>query len=71
MTELIGRTPAGYASVRLDARRDNTRARKFYERLGFRPEREVRRAYADGTDAIRYSVALDDLRSALQHVRGP
>ncbi|HLZ29196.1 MAG TPA: GNAT family N-acetyltransferase [Chloroflexota bacterium] len=68
MAELIRRTPPGYALVRLDARRDNTRARRFYERLGFRPEGEVRRAYADGTDAIRYSTRLDALRDALADV---
>jgi ribosomal-protein-alanine N-acetyltransferase len=65
MAELVRRTPPAYALVRLEARRDNTRARRFYERLGFRQEREIRRAYADGTDAIRYSTSLDALRDAL------
>jgi ribosomal protein S18 acetylase RimI-like enzyme len=65
MTELIGRTPPAYTVVRLDARRDNSRARRFYEQLGFRQEREVRRAYADGTDAIRYRIGLDELRRTL------
>jgi [ribosomal protein S18]-alanine N-acetyltransferase len=71
MAELIRRTPPAFASVRLDARRDNTRARRFYERLGFRQEREVRHAYADGTDAIRYGTRLDELRVALGQDRGP
>ena len=71
MAELIQRTPPTFAVVRLDARRDNARARRFYERLGFRQEGEVRRAYADGTDAIRYSIRLDELRDALRHVGGP
>jgi ribosomal protein S18 acetylase RimI-like enzyme len=66
MAELVRRTPARYQSVQLDARRDNPRARRFYEQLGFRVEREVRRAYADGTDAIRYRVDLDELRAALE-----
>jgi ribosomal protein S18 acetylase RimI-like enzyme len=71
MTELIERTPPTFGVVRLDARRDNTRARRFYERLGFEQAGEVRRAYADGTDAIRYSTRLDALRDALRQVREP
>lgn len=71
MAELIRRTPPAYAFVTLDARRDNMRARRFYERLGFRQEREVRRAYADGTDAIRYRTSLDELRAVLQQGGGP
>jgi [ribosomal protein S18]-alanine N-acetyltransferase len=70
MAGLVRRTPAAYTFVRLDSRRDNTRARRFYERLGFRQEREVRRAYADGTDAIRYRASLDELRAALHQVGG-
>jgi len=70
MAGLIGRTPAAYSFVRLDARRDNTRARRFYERLGFRPEREIRRAYADGTDAIRYRMNMDELRDVLGRIGG-
>jgi ribosomal protein S18 acetylase RimI-like enzyme len=65
MAELIERTPLACTFVRLDARRDNTRARQFYERLGFRQEREIRRAYADGTDAIRYGASRAELRAAL------
>jgi [ribosomal protein S18]-alanine N-acetyltransferase len=70
MAELIRRTPATYSFVRLDARRDNARARRFYERLGFRQEREVRRAYADGTDAIRYRASMAELRAALPRIGG-
>jgi|SRR5579859_3886165 len=65
MAALLGRTPPACTFVRLDARRDNARARRFYERLGFHQEREVRRAYADGTDAIRYGTTREELRSAL------
>ena len=53
MAELVRRTPPAYTLVRLDARRDNARARRFYERLGFRQEREIRRAYADAPTRIR------------------
>jgi len=51
--------------------KDMQRARRFYERLGFRQEREVRHGYADGTDGIRYSVGLDALRDALESPGGP
>jgi ribosomal protein S18 acetylase RimI-like enzyme len=71
MAELVRRTPSTFSRVELDARRDNLRARRFYERLGFRQEREIRRAYADGTDAIRYRTRLDELRRALERVGGP
>ena len=63
--ELLQRTPAIYHQVGLDVRRDNVRARRFYERLGFHPVREIPNGYADGTDAIRYQVSLDELRHAL------
>ncbi|MGI9147954.1 MAG: GNAT family N-acetyltransferase [Chloroflexota bacterium] len=66
MAELVRRTPAAYTRVGLDARRDNLRARRFYQRLGFRQEREIPRAYADGTAAIRYDMRVDDLRQALR-----
>ena len=65
MAALVQRTPATYRQVGLDVRRDNLRARRFYERLGFRPVREIPHGYADGTDAIRYQVSLDRLRRAL------
>ncbi|MDQ6674852.1 MAG: GNAT family N-acetyltransferase [Chloroflexota bacterium] len=65
MAELVRRTPAGCTLVELYARRDNLRARRFYARLGFRQEREIRRAYADGEDAIRYATSLEELRNAL------
>ncbi len=71
LAELADRTPPAFTSVSLDARRDNQRARRFYQRLGFRQEREVRRAYADGTDAIRYRIRLDNLRAALRDGRSP
>jgi ribosomal-protein-alanine N-acetyltransferase len=71
MAELVRRTPPTFRGVDLDARRDNLRARRFYERLGFRQEREIRRAYADGTDAIRYRTSLDELRAMLGQVGGP
>jgi ribosomal protein S18 acetylase RimI-like enzyme len=71
MAALIRRTPPAYTVVTLDARRDNPRARGFYERLGFRQEREIRHAYADGTDAIRYRTSLDELRIALEQAGGP
>lgn len=71
MAELIQRTPLTFKVVRLDARRDNARARRFYERLGFEQTGEVRHAYADGADAIRYSTGLDALRAALGQVPGP
>src|SRR5438132_1403245 len=66
MAELVQRTPATYHQVGLDVRRDNLRARRFYDRLGFRPVREIPNRYADGTDAIRYQVSLDTLRRALE-----
>jgi ribosomal protein S18 acetylase RimI-like enzyme len=62
MAELVHRTPATYHHVDLDVRQDNLRARRFYERLGFRPVREIAHGYADGTTAIRYRVSLDTLR---------
>jgi ribosomal protein S18 acetylase RimI-like enzyme len=65
MAELVGRTPATFTLVSLDARRDNERARRFYERLGFQPQHEIRHAYADGVDAIHYGMRLADLRTAL------
>src|ERR687886_2433093 len=65
MAELVQRTPATYRQVGLDVRRDNVRARRFYERLGFHPVREIPNGYADGTDAIRYQVGLAELRHAL------
>ena len=64
LAELVRRTPATYRSVSLEARRDNLRARRFYERLGFRQVREIRGGYADGTDAIAYVADLDELRKA-------
>jgi ribosomal protein S18 acetylase RimI-like enzyme len=70
MAELIRRTPRTCTFVHLDARRDNTRARRFYERLGFRQEGEVRHAYADGTDAIRYRAGLEELRAVLGQIGG-
>jgi ribosomal protein S18 acetylase RimI-like enzyme len=66
MAELVQRTPATYRQVGLDVRRDNLRARRFYERLGFRPVREIPNGYPDGTDAIRYQVSPDTLRQALE-----
>jgi len=66
MAELVRRTPAACSLVGLDARQDNLRARRFYERLGFRQERQIRGAYTDGTDAIRYATDLEALRSALR-----
>jgi ribosomal-protein-alanine N-acetyltransferase len=71
MAELLRRTPPACRFVRLDARRDNARARRFYERLGFRQEREVRRAYADGTDAISYGTGREELYNALAQTGGP
>ena len=65
MAELVQRTPATYRQVGLDVRRDNPRARRFYERLGFRSVREIPNGYADGTPAIRYQVSLALLRRAL------
>jgi ribosomal protein S18 acetylase RimI-like enzyme len=65
MAELVQRTPTTYQRVGLDVRRDNLRARRFYEHLGFRPVRETPGGYADGTDAIRYQVSLAELRHAL------
>jgi ribosomal protein S18 acetylase RimI-like enzyme len=65
MADLVERTPSTYTLVSLDARRDNARARRFYERLGFRQVKEIRAGYADGTDAIRYETSLDELRAAL------
>jgi ribosomal protein S18 acetylase RimI-like enzyme len=61
LAELLRRTPPGCTFVRLDARRDNARARRFYERLGFQKEREIHAAYADGTDAIRYGISREQL----------
>ena len=61
MAELVQRTPPTYHQVGLDVRRDNLRARRFYEQLGFRPVREIPNGYADGTDAIRYQASLDAL----------
>jgi ribosomal protein S18 acetylase RimI-like enzyme len=69
MAELVQRTPAIYHTVGLDVRRDNLRARRFYEQLGFRPVREIPNGYADGTDAIRYQVSLDTLRRAVEQLR--
>ena len=66
MAELVQRTPATYRQVGLDVRRDNVRARRFYERLGFHPVREIPNGYADGTDAIRYQVGLAELCHALE-----
>ncbi len=71
MAALVRRTPPTFTAVDLDARRDNLRARRFYERLGFRQQREIRRAYADDTDAIRYRISLDELRATLGQVGGP
>ncbi len=65
MADLVEHTPPGYTRVSLDARRDNTRARRFYARLGFKQVREIRGGYADGTDAIRYETSLAGLRLAL------
>src|SRR5438270_7524075 len=48
MAELVQRTSATYHEVGLDVRRDNLRARRFYEQLGFRPVREIPGGYADG-----------------------
>ena len=64
MAGLLQRTPATYHQVGLDVRRDNVRARRLYERLGFHPVREIPNGYADGTDAIRYQVSLAELRHA-------
>jgi ribosomal protein S18 acetylase RimI-like enzyme len=69
MTELVRRIPETYRQASLDVRRDNWRARRFYERLGFRPVRDIPNGYADGTDAIRYQVSLDKLRWALEQAR--
>lgn len=69
MAELVQRTPATYHQVGLDVRRDNVRARRFYERLGFYAVREIPNGYADGTDAIRYQVSLDKLRRVLEQPR--
>jgi ribosomal protein S18 acetylase RimI-like enzyme len=66
IAELVQRTPATYRQVSLDVRRDSLRARRFYERLGFRPVREIPNGYPDGTDAIRYQVSPDTLRQALE-----
>jgi ribosomal protein S18 acetylase RimI-like enzyme len=65
MADLIQHTPNTCTLVRLDARRDNTRARRFYERIGFQQVKAIRGGYADGTDAIRYEASLDALRNAL------
>jgi ribosomal protein S18 acetylase RimI-like enzyme len=65
MAELLQRTPSVYRQVGLEVRRDNLRARRFYERLGFRPVREIPHGYPDGTDAIQYQASLDELRRAL------
>jgi ribosomal protein S18 acetylase RimI-like enzyme len=62
---LVERIPSSYQWMSLDARRDNARARRFYERLGFQVVREIRAGYADGMDAIQYRASLDDVRSAL------
>ncbi|NPB02079.1 MAG: ribosomal protein S18-alanine N-acetyltransferase [Methanopyri archaeon] len=50
---------AGYDVVRLEVRESNFGARRFYERLGYRPERRVPRYYDDGETAI---VMVKELR---------
>jgi ribosomal-protein-alanine N-acetyltransferase len=65
VAELVSRTPHTVTQVTLDARRDNLRARRFYERLGFQATHEVRAMYADGTDGIAYATTLASLRQAL------
>jgi len=69
IAELVQRTPETYNRAGLDVREDNLRARRFYERLGFQPAREIPNGYADGTRAIRYQVNLDELRCALGQTR--
>jgi ribosomal protein S18 acetylase RimI-like enzyme len=65
VADLVSRTPPAVTHVTLDARRDNLRARRFYERLGFHKTHEVRAMYADGTDGIAYETTLDALRQAV------
>lgn len=44
---------AGIEAVELELRRDNVPARRFYERLGFRPVGIVARYYGGTVDALR------------------
>lgn len=44
---------AGIEAIELELRRDNAGARRFYERLGFRPVGIVARYYGGTVDALR------------------
>lgn len=71
LAELLARTPASYRTISLEARQDNLRARRFYERLSFRSQRRVSGAYADGTAAIRYTADADQVRALMPPIPWP
>ncbi len=54
----------GARALRLEVRRDNTRAIRFYARLGYRKIGEVAQYYADMADALRYEKPLSAAASA-------
>jgi ribosomal-protein-alanine acetyltransferase len=54
----------GCASLRLEVRADNDRARVLYERNGYRRIGEVSGYYADGATAFRYEKRFADDRLA-------
>jgi ribosomal-protein-alanine N-acetyltransferase len=54
----------GARVLRLEVRRDNARAIRFYARLGYRKIGEVAQYYADMADALRYEKPLGAAGSA-------
>jgi len=50
----------GAKRVELEVREDNVEARAFYEKLGYKPVRRLRRYYSDGSNAVAYRKEVKD-----------
>jgi ribosomal-protein-alanine N-acetyltransferase len=48
----------GVGSVYLEVEKTNSRAVKFYQKMGFLPLREIKAYYSDGTAAVTMSLTL-------------
>ncbi len=62
---------AGIEAVELELRRDNGGARRFYERLGFRPVGIVARYYGGAVDALRMARDVRRVAPAAPTWRAP